>query len=84
MGYYTNYRLYVPDVDPIVADDLQREIDKMNVFQDNDVKSNYLYAYDKWYDYEKDMCILSKRFPEILFELSGEGDDSDDLWITYF
>lgn len=50
MGYYTNYRLYVPDVDPIVADDLQREIDKMNVFQDNDVKSNYLYAYDKWYD----------------------------------
>lgn len=34
----------------------------------------------KWYDQEIDMYCLSKKFPDILFTVSGHGDDWDDSW----
>lgn len=45
---------------------------------------DYLEEEMKWYDYEKDMIELSILFPDIVFELSGEGADSDDIWKQYF
>ena len=42
------------------------------------------YANAKWYDWEEDMCLLSTRFPELLFCLHGEGESGDDLWDAYF
>lgn len=33
-----------------------------------------------WYDQEIDMYCLSKKFPDILFTVSGHGDDWDDSW----
>lgn len=36
------------------------------------------------YDREKDMLRISTRFPEILFVIYGDGDDSDDLWYEYW
>lgn len=38
----------------------------------------------KWYGYEADMLELSKIFPFLVFILTGEGEDHDDNWITYF
>jgi hypothetical protein len=38
----------------------------------------------KWYDHELDMAVISKVFPDVLFELSGEGEDKYDLWKKYF
>lgn len=37
----------------------------------------------KWYEWESDLRWLSKRCPEQLFVLFGEGEDPDDLWVAY-
>jgi hypothetical protein len=34
----------------------------------------------KWYGWEKDMKLLASKFPNILFILNGDGEESDDLW----
>lgn len=96
MGYYTDYTLtasictvgansYTTATIPhITLIGLEDEIEKMNVFdRGGDIEYGY-YANAKWYDWEEDMCLLSKRYPELLFCLHGEGESSDDLWDAYF
>lgn len=96
MGYYTDYTLTasictvskdsytVANVPHITAVSLEDEIEKMNVFDSGGDLDYGYYANAKWYDWEEDMCLLSKRFPEILFCLHGDGEESDDLWDAYF
>lgn len=38
----------------------------------------------KWYDYDKDMAKLSRLFPDYLFMLEGDGEESGDVWKAYF
>lgn len=38
----------------------------------------------KWYEWEADIRRLSKQFPDVLFTLSGEGEESGDIWKAYF
>lgn len=38
----------------------------------------------KWYYHEKDMIEISKQFPDMVFQLRGQGEDHDDLWEKYF
>jgi hypothetical protein len=38
----------------------------------------------KWYEHEDHLRIFSKRYPEVLFGLHGEGEESGDLWIQYY
>ena len=38
----------------------------------------------KWYEYRTDMIRFSKEFPDVIFSLQGEGEESGDLWIEYF
>lgn len=37
----------------------------------------------KWYEWADDMATISKEFPNVLFTLTGEGEDSGDLWKAY-
>ena len=80
MGYYTTFSL---DFDADI--DLNNEVlDKLEElcgyrFEDD----NMLYDV-KWYDWELNMRTLSLRYPDILFTLSGVGDENGDLWDAYF
>lgn len=73
MGYSTDYRLTMtPDLSEV-----SEELDN----------SDFAYAFEdscKWYDHETDMRVFSKRFPDVLFELSGEGEEAGDIWRKYF
>lgn len=86
MGYYTNYSLsFSPEnkndrIGKDKYDAILRELSKMNVFDDEECT----YAYDKWYDHDKDMRLISSKFPGIVFELDGNGEESDDIWVSYY
>lgn len=38
----------------------------------------------KWYDHEKQMREISKKFPTALFTLSGVGEETGDIWNEYY
>lgn len=38
----------------------------------------------KWYNHEEEIQRLSKEFPETLFYLHGEGEETGDIWDKYF
>ena len=87
MGYYTNYSLSIvsdnikPDL--LLIDQINDEVKKLNVFSDGDPYYGWS-AYMKWYDFDQDMLLLSKKFPDVLFCLHGEGDNEEDLWDAYY
>lgn len=38
----------------------------------------------EWDGHEKEMCDLSKVFPDVVFKLHGEGEENGDIWDKYF
>lgn len=38
----------------------------------------------KWYSYETDMKMISKRFPDLTICIYGEGEEQGDIWEHYF
>jgi hypothetical protein len=38
----------------------------------------------KWYEHETDIGGMSAAFPNVLLMLSGEGEESGDIWRKYF
>lgn len=78
MGYYTQYSLTSDH--PELENEMKVSLREL---------SGYGFSFDynepcKWYDHEKDMKELSKKYPEVRFMLDGEGEESGDLWIKYF
>ena len=38
----------------------------------------------KWYECNEDMITISKKFPNVLFQLDGNGEEDGDLWRNFF
>ncbi|MGB1014983.1 MAG: hypothetical protein ACPG4T_12675, partial [Nannocystaceae bacterium] len=38
----------------------------------------------KWYDHKEDMIAFSRRWPDTVFQLNGEGEDVGDVWVKFF
>lgn len=38
----------------------------------------------KWYEYEEEMISFSKNFPNLVFCLSGKGEEQGDAWKAYY
>lgn len=84
MSYDTVYSLRIinQDVDGMEIIAILREEygDAYDALEENGNSNNSC----KWYDHEDDLCAFSKKFPEVIFELSGEGDEAGDVWKAYF
>lgn len=82
MGYYTQYNLELSDesLKDEVADAL-RELEVINYALDSNLES---YDSVKWYNYGEDMKNISLQFPDVLFTLTGLGEESEDIWVAYF
>lgn len=84
MGYYTNFSLDFEPEEPELVEYLEEAADQ-NYFQD----ANFFHAWTrnleptKWYSYEDDLKSLSKKFPNVLFKLYGNGEEDDDIWVAY-
>lgn len=38
----------------------------------------------KWYSHDIDMRRLSRKFPDVLFRLQGQGEEYSDVWRKYY
>ncbi len=77
MGYYTSHSLEI-----IEGEDYQTD-HKKGIAE----SSGYGDPFEeecKWYEHEEDMRAYSKKHPNILFKLSGDGEENGDLWHEYY
>ena len=82
MSYYTYFTLKVIDGDPDLSQEdyeeliTERSQHMYNVFEDEVT----------WYDYEKEMKAFSrlKRNRDVVFAVSGNGEEFPDLWTHFF
>ena len=78
MGYYTRYSIKHDEINPAVTDVIDEALEKIwDGYSPFDEEC-------KWYEHEDDMKEFSKRFPNVLFTLSGEGEEAGDIWKKYF
>lgn len=92
MGYYTYHTLEVFDEKMnYLEDETQKHATLISnrVFgkDDPDFKDNefpLLFSdSSKWYDCEQDMRKYSKEYPNLIFKIHGDGEESNDLWDMY-
>lgn len=75
MGYYTQYLLEaVGQYEEDAVNDFIQEVSGYHI-----ELGEYTDTI-KWYDALDDLKKLSEKFPDVVFTLSGEGEESGDIW----
>ena len=100
MGYYTYYSINVINANEVsrerliaASKDLFHSLEGDDTYFDSDLYEHNptINPFDwvsddemKWYECEDDMVKLSRDYPELVFEVEGQGEDRDDNWRAYF
>ena len=100
MGYYTYYSLYARNVkDQSTYNNIVEQLKNYKLLDSEDTCGVFYGGrYDeishtahfspaeetKWYEHTYDMMQISKSCPDVTFQLSGEGEERDDMWHEYF
>lgn len=86
MGYYSDFYVRLIgeqiDVDFFVSDNpiVPQYGDRFNEhFWLNREEENWVKRYTKWYDYNEDMLFLSRKYPNIEFEMIRYGENAGDI-----
>lgn len=86
MGYYTSYSLSVTGPEEFM-DEFKQYAGSGATFGQYDLAVKQWLVDDldemKWYDWKDDVADISERFPFLLFEVTGEGEEAGDLWHAY-
>jgi hypothetical protein len=85
MGYLTDYKLsIVKDDGKVSLKDIKEELEKITYYKFV-LCADYLEKNDaKWSSNRKDMIKISKKYPNVVFKLQGNGENIDDFWISYY
>jgi len=77
MGYYTTHKFSIVSGNDNTTD-YEQELTETTKYDHlfNDAI--------KWYDCEDDMKAYSKKHPNTVFCIEGEGEESGDIWKAYF
>lgn len=97
MGYYTNHNLKIYQIDNALInnDETKRKEleERINEAISNHPDMEYAVGsvtedwYNdscKWYEHVEDMTEFSKKFPDVVFELEGIGEENGDMWKEYY
>ena len=86
MGYYTGYTLYAYKDGGLTNKEEEKIIEELHqrdIFLDSgDLTYGLFYEGKCWL--EDEVKTVSKLFPDVIFEMYGDGDDSEDFWKGYY
>ena len=78
MGYYTYFTLTHLSGPKEDYDKLLKDIEE-------EAGLDLTYGEEaKWYDCTEDCAKISKRYPNVLFQLDGRGEEAGDVWSERF
>ena len=83
---YFNFELIEPDNHEL-AEQIQREITAEAFEMAVDKLDPWNSVFDdgmKWYEWHSDCLAVSRRHPEALFLITGDGEESGDVWACFF
>ena len=90
MGYITSYNLYGYNSEKEFIDhkdmsdsELEKIFDWIKHNTSSDMRFEWLDD-AKWYSWDYDMKALSLAYPDVIFELFGDGEETDDVWKAIF
>lgn len=97
MGYYTQHILNVrksgkdqhwteEEIDELIEALEEKKVWNYalnEVFENEPLRFDG-YEFVKWYNSDRDMKEISKKFPDYTFQLHGDGDNPDDFWFNYY
>jgi hypothetical protein len=81
MGYYTRHELHVFETEEPV-EKFEHEISE--IAYGKNTEYSLFDEETKWYDHDEHMKKISEKYPEVLFELTGYGEEQLDIWRTYY
>lgn len=81
MGYYTHFDVTVSNLDNANQGIKVADMLDMSDYEFSDDGTIMEFYYDgKWYDWKEDCTRVSLKYPKILFEIEGKGEESGDIW----
>ena len=87
MGYYTNYKLTVlqgeREIDSAILPSFDTRKMYFDSFSVQDLIENNADSC-KWYEHDEEMIELSKEYPDYLFVLDGDGEETGDVWREFY
>lgn len=89
MGYYTYFSAETnasAEVETQITEELFKISSFFNFDKEESVPfSQFMYdMYTTWYDWDKEMVEVSRKFPEVTITMWGNGEESDDMWKCVF
>lgn len=84
MGYYTNYSITIMKDPNKEEDSFWEAFDELTHSCCSKEFINYGVWEAKWYNWQDDMVVLSRKFPQMLIQLEGDGEEPLDIWVATF